>query len=177
MSESAREILEGLKDLLKPKSRWPGGRNRSSAPTAAVDPHGYTVGVRDDLEILERAEETWLLTYARDLVNQRRLKRADKFWIAIPGYEPNTKTNKLWLGDVLFADGQCRYFEQRGALLDLRQHVGRVIHLTNRINPLSHELLMGYEQPVTIARHGLAWIETAEEVDTSKFVYPIAVFQ
>jgi hypothetical protein len=173
MSETAKQIFEGLKDLFKPKvpgDHWRAMKPKS--PQVVADPDGYRLGVRDNLEILETAEETWLSTYAQELIHQRRLRRTDRFWIAATYVSPT----KIELGNVLTADGQCKYFTQRRALLELREHAGRSIWISQTQLPGTIDLVPGYEQRAVIRQHGLAWIELEEPIDIEHRVYPIAIF-
>jgi hypothetical protein len=175
MSETAQQIIKSLQEFFTPKKT--GGQWRSNVPRppeaqVVTDPDGYRLGVRDNLEIRETAEETWLSTYAPELVQQRRLRRTDRFWIAAHYVTPT----KIELGNVLTADGQCKYFTQRRALLALREHAGREIWITQVSRPGTVDIVPGYEQRAVIKQHGLAWAELEEPIDTEHRVYPIAIF-
>jgi hypothetical protein len=175
MSETAKQIFESLKDFFKPQAtgeHWSTMKLKPTSPQIVADPDGYRAGVRDNLEILETAEETWLSTYAPELIYQPRLRRTDRFWIAATYVSPT----KIELGNVLTADGQCKYFTQRRALLELREHAGRSIWISQTQLPGTIDLVPGHEQRAVIRQHGLAWIELEEPIDIGHRVYPIAIF-
>lgn len=188
MSETAKQIFEGLKELFKPKV--PGEHWRAMAPKKPEQPYGfdprtiwmdekdpvfgapYDKALRDQMT-LEVAEETWLAAVAPDLVRQRRLKLKDRFWIQCH----YTSSTRIELGMVLSADPQTKYFRQGRALLELRAHVGRVIHIVQAVLPGSLDIQPGYaEQKTVITRHGLAWCELAEPIDIEHCSYPVAIF-
>jgi len=180
MSENtqSRSIIDELKSALRPVNNFFGRstRREKAVPAALVDPHGYRLGPKDDFEVLEAAEAAWIYSYHPDLLTQRRLRAGEKFWLEVQGIDPEIP-NKLYLGVVLRAEGVCRYYTQKRALLELRNHFGHKVCLTNRPNPLSCSLLPGAEQMLTIKRHGYAWIEFEENIDQSKLIYPVLVFQ
>jgi hypothetical protein len=188
MSETAKEIIKALGEFFKPKAS--GAHWRAMAPKKPEQPYGYDPrkiwmdeadpvfgaphdpALRDQL-VLEVAEESWLQAVAPDLVRQRRLQVKDRFWIQCH----YTSSTRIELGMVLSADPQTKYFRQARALLELRQHVGRTIHIIQGVLPGSIDIQPGYtEQKTTITRHGLAWCEISPPIDTEHSSYPIAVF-
>ena len=173
MSESANQIIDALREFFKPKATGHGWEKYApKREQAFVDPHGYRLGVRDELEIKENGEETWLRAHAPWLVDQRRLKASDCFCIEAT----YASVTRIELGNVVIGLSDTRWFTGQRALLALREHVGRVVTVVQLVAPMSAERHNGQEQVRTITQHGLAWIELNEPIDTEHRSYPAVLF-